>query len=93
MKTNVHDLKCWPEFFVATLDGRKTFEFRRDDRGFLLGDILWLREYRVDNEEYTGRSCRVLVTFVQREPDIAIPAGYIIMGIRLIDVVTASPDL
>ena len=28
-----HNLKTWPPFFEAVLEGRKTFELRRDDRG------------------------------------------------------------
>ena len=27
--SKVHDLKTWPEFFAALLDGSKTFEVRK----------------------------------------------------------------
>jgi len=30
----VHELKTMTEYFAAILDGRKTFELRKDDRGF-----------------------------------------------------------
>lgn len=73
--TNVttHDLKIWPEFFEAVCDGRKTFEFRDDDRDFEVGDTLLLREYVpptwVNDEveepaHYTGRSVRMTVTYI-----------------------------
>jgi hypothetical protein len=42
----IHDLKCWPEPFAAILSGEKRHEIRRDDRGFKVGDVLRLREYR-----------------------------------------------
>lgn len=29
-----HTLKCWPNSYDAIADGRKRFEWRRDDRGF-----------------------------------------------------------
>lgn len=41
-----HELKSWPEFFYSTLNGRKRFELRRDDRPEKLqvGDELLLKE-------------------------------------------------
>lgn len=41
----MHELKILPEYFEKVLDGSKTFELRKDDRGFNVGDILILREY------------------------------------------------
>jgi hypothetical protein len=37
--TREHDLKCLPDYFVALENGDKTFEVRRDDRGFQKGDL------------------------------------------------------
>jgi len=39
-----HVLKTDPEVFEALVSGRKTYELRRDDRGFAVGDRLTLRE-------------------------------------------------
>lgn len=58
-----HELKCWPEFFQAILDGTKRFEWRYDDRGFAEGDTLWLREWNPDTKTYSGRDMRVRVTY------------------------------
>lgn len=41
----IHDLKCLPEYFERLLDGSKTFEVRRNDRGIQLGDELLIREW------------------------------------------------
>ena len=59
-----HELKVWSEFFGALLSGEKTFELRRDDRGFHAGDVLWLREWNERTKEYTGRDLRRKVTYL-----------------------------
>lgn len=40
----VHELKVAATHFPALSDGRKKFEYRANDRGFLVGDFLLLRE-------------------------------------------------
>lgn len=40
-----HELKIWPQYFCRVKDGSKTFEVRRNDRGFQPGDTVLLREY------------------------------------------------
>jgi hypothetical protein len=58
-----HELKTWPEYFQAVIDGTKTFEHRVNDRGFKNGDTLHLREYDPATKTYTGRECKRLVTY------------------------------
>jgi hypothetical protein len=65
--SNQHVLKCWPCYFEAILDGRKTFEVRSTaDRRFEIGDILLLREWVPETETYTGRHilCKVPYIFL-----------------------------
>jgi hypothetical protein len=42
----------------------KTFELRKNDRNFMEGDTLHLREFDQKENEYTGRSLHVLVTHI-----------------------------
>ena len=58
-----HDLKIESHFFNDILDGRKTWELRKNDRNFRCGDILDLHEID-DNGEYTGRECTRTVRYV-----------------------------
>lgn len=41
----IHVLKVWPQFVGPLLDGRKPWEFRKDDRGFAVGDTLMLQPW------------------------------------------------
>ena len=52
-----HELKCWPEFFEPTAAGVKTFEIRRNDRGFKVDDWLHLREWKMSGERARGDTC------------------------------------
>lgn len=60
----IHDLKIWPCYFQAIIDGRKTFE-RRDskDRDFKVGDTLRLREWSKESG-YSGQMVDVIVTYI-----------------------------
>lgn len=46
-----HKLKTDPEVFRATINGSKTYELRKDDRGFAVGDTLTLRETKSTGAE------------------------------------------
>lgn len=41
----VHYLKTLPEYFQPVIDGKKTMEFRNNDRGFKPGERCVLQEY------------------------------------------------
>lgn len=45
IRRRLHELKTWPEPFQAAWEERKTYEVRRHDREFAVGDLLWLRKY------------------------------------------------
>jgi hypothetical protein len=51
----IHRLKTWPLYFKEILDGNKTFDIRKNDRGFKTGDWLLLEEYNPSTDTYTGR--------------------------------------
>lgn len=86
-----HELKCWPEWFNAIICGRKSFEWRKFDRGFAPGDTLWLREWipvellpdYCSKGEYSGRNARVIVQDVWTGLP-GMPQDYCIMEIRLL---------
>jgi hypothetical protein len=81
-----HELKTWPEFYIPIVSGEKTFELRKDDRGFKVGDILRLREWRrlrivdgIAEGEYTGRETRRYVSYVLS--GMGLEPGVVCMGL------------
>jgi len=83
---HIHELKTWPEPFAAMVDGTKTFEYRHDDRGYRIGDVLLLREWDPavfhPIARYTGRTLRVRVTYVLHGGRFGVPDGYVVMGVK-----------
>ena len=66
MKTQTHELKIKPEYFNKVRKGRKNAEVRFDDRGFMIGDQLVLKEWKSRKGAFTGRELRVRVTDITR---------------------------
>lgn len=77
----IHDLKTWPEFFAAIVDGRKRFEIRRHDRPFTVGDDLCLREWDPGTGEYSGRLFWARVTYLT---PAFLPKGFVALGIAVV---------
>lgn len=79
-----HELKTIPSFFEEIWRGEKTFEFRKNDRGFTVGDGLILREW-AQSSQYTGREIDVVVTsMLEGSVWPGIARGYVIMSFRVI---------
>jgi len=81
MAVTRHELKTWPQFFAAVRSGAKRFEIRLNDRGFMLHDILVLREWDPAIEDYTGQVEERQITFLLTEADFgSIVHGYVAIG-------------
>jgi len=76
-----HVLKTWPIFFTAVWQGDKTFEIRKNDRDFQVGDILRLREWEPEDEVYTGREVRREVTHIMVTFADVLAPGYVVLSI------------
>lgn len=65
-----HELKIWPCYYKAVINGNKTFEIRNNrDRGFQKGDVILLREWdkSLGNTEltcYTGNEQPIQIIYV-----------------------------
>ena len=73
--------KVLPEYYVAARRREKTFELRKDDSCYEVGDILVLREW--DGEKYTGKKFSRVITYILRGvPEYGLMDGYCILGIQ-----------
>ena len=76
---DIHELKTHKVYFTDLVDGNKTFEVRKNDRNFKIGDILHLKEW--DGEKYTSRSIGARITYFMVAPEY-VKDGYVILGIK-----------
>lgn len=75
-----HHLKILPEYFEAVRYGIKTFEIRKNDRDYHVGDTLIIKEFK--DECFTGNIVKAVVTYIT---DYAQQDNYIVMAINLED--------
>jgi len=59
-----HEVKCWPEFFGPIALGIKTFDLRRNDRDYKVGDFIKLKEWNPVPGEYTGDVCVKRIVYI-----------------------------
>jgi len=81
-----HQLKIRKKYLVDILEGLKTFEVRKDDRGFAAGDVLVLNEWEPADEvlgsgDYTGGKIKVRVEYVFRMDELVKGSDYCVMSI------------
>lgn len=79
---NVHILKIWPKYFGPIKQGDKTFEVRKNDRNYQVGDCVVLREYNPEKDVYTGGVICAVITYIQ-DSDFT-PDGYTIFAFKKI---------
>lgn len=92
----IHELKTWPEYYQAIKSGDKTFEIRKHDRPFKVGDFLQLREYKLlglnqltqaIEGEFTGEEMSVVVTYILEHRmyhnNFGLEKGHCIMGFKI----------
>lgn len=95
MIIEVHTLKTDPEAFRAVWEGKKTYEIRKNDRNFEIGDQLRLRETKYTGQEmangkplkYTDREVIAEVTHMLKGPCYGLQDGWCIMSIKTLMIV------
>lgn len=77
-----HALKCWPDYFEAVKEGNKSFELRKDDRPFEIGDKVILQEYVPNDDSYSGQELTFEISYILRDaPKFGLKPGFCILGL------------
>jgi len=79
---SVHQIRLGASFYEDVCSGKKSFELRKNDRGYKEGDILEMMEFA--DGKNTGRTVRVLVTYIL-EDFAGLEEGYCIMATSLMN--------
>ena len=77
----IHTLKTWPTEYADMKSGLKTFEIRKNDRDFQVGDILVLQEYNPETEKYTGEMHSYKITYMI-QGQFGLPDDMCVMGVE-----------
>lgn len=80
----IHDLKISPKYYDAVLNGYKTFEVRKLDRPYNIGDTVILREFDYKDLDYTGRmNIKAEIRYILTSNDFpdGLQEGYGILGL------------
>lgn len=78
----VHYLKIKEEYYRDVVIGLKTFELRKNDRDFQVGDVLMLIKLD-DKGNETDQVTRTKVTYILKDcPQYGLKEGYAILGIN-----------
>ncbi len=79
----IHALKTWPEYYKEVVSGNKTFEVRKNDRSFKVGDTLLLQEWNpAGYGNYTGEEHFAQITYILHGGAFGIDKEYLVMGIK-----------
>lgn len=79
-----HALKTIQPYYDAVVNGEKTFEVRKADRKFKVGDKLLLQEYNTE-DGYTGAEQEFNITYILSGGHFGIDKDYCILGIKEIE--------
>ena len=85
-----HHIKSWPEQFKAVDAEVKHHEVRVSDRPYHVDDVLVLHEWEPKPCTYTGRTLRVLVTWITRQNTFGLPPNVCVMSVEKLGAVKCT---
>lgn len=81
----IHELKTWNEYMMPIRRGEKTFEVRRNDRNFKVGDTIMLIGWNNILIKESGNWIKAEITYILEGGQFGVEKGFCVMGIKVID--------
>ncbi len=80
----LHNLKTVQPFFNEVLAKAKTFEIRKHDRDFRVGDLLILNKYDANKQDHRFEFCVREITYILQHRDFpeGIQPGFCVLGMK-----------
>ncbi len=80
----LHNLKIADEYYDAVKNGVKTFEVRKNDRDYKVGDSLKLCPVDSNGELVRDLGFKRYITYILTHDDfpLGVPEGYVILALR-----------
>lgn len=75
----IHELKIKEEYYQDLIRGRKSFELRKNDRDYKVGDLIHF--VGINGEEY-NYNVYIIVYVLKDVPEYGLDKDYCILGIR-----------
>lgn len=79
-----HALKTWPENFAALLKGDRTFDVRKADRPFAVGDTVIFQEYDPTAKQYTGQEIKRRISHLAGN-ELHIKSNFLGLSLAIVD--------
>ncbi|WP_100488582.1 DUF3850 domain-containing protein [Sporolactobacillus pectinivorans] len=74
----IHEIKILPEYFAAVVSGDKTFEIRKNDHDYKLGDTVTLNEWTKE-KGYTGYRTSKTIGYIT---DFEQKPGFVVFSLK-----------
>ena len=93
----IHKLKIKEEYYKAIIDGEKTFELRKNDRDYQVGDLIQFTDARFAPKNYSDDMAEKYypqpsetlfkITYILKDvQDYGLDKEYCILGIKRVEI-------
>lgn len=91
--TKQHNIKCLTQFFERIRSGQKTFEIRKNDRDYQVGDSLNIMEYNPEVPDFPHTAMATIKADIVYVSSFMQKEDYVVLGIEAHDDSSLYPTL